>query len=369
MSYLSLSFPLSHIFHSRRVFPPVVSSMENPSANRLLTYARHHKLAEDCTAKSTLTLVDETCEPQPLLPPRDDLKIPNPEERMKKVYHDFYMSVLEQPLRAKAEDITSLREAMHPKPSSGNVWRGVLPPLKTSDLAPAPFLNTFNEDEGIPLSTGFVPWRSVSQVGSPGDDDDDEEEEVEEQQEYEPEGDELEEGEEDEEEDEDLIPGTVLPPNSMPNPIIPQAMMQSFVDSHGQAIPTELILNPVLTQIDSVRPTDAPSGQRVTLTPTMPAIPEMIDLRALIAEHNNWRARMEASDEALQRSIEHLEAMTGEAPGSLGLANVYNNPDSGGLYTPPPMNAQVCAVSLVSEVKCAYSNRMYLKVRWAIPSI
>lgn len=324
----------------------IVFIMADSSDSLLLAYARCHGLAEDPTALPTCHLAGKACEPQPLIPTRVGLVIPTPEKRMKEVHDAFCKSVLEEPLRGKAEDVPCLREALMPKPAMGNVWRGLLPTLRTSDLAPVPLLNTFNEDEPGPASTYFLPWRSVSQIGSPARSrvPDEAEEEIEDDED---DWEDALEGEEDDDDDDDddeeaffYSPGVVLPIDTLPGPVMPQPTIENSYLHHGQPVPSNL-LYPV-RRIASVNPTTGPSGMPVSM------VPEMIEHQGLMPQSREWSTGMDETDRLLRESVEHLHNIMDVRRETLELANAHNNPWPAPVGLPFRMNPQVCTAPSIS---------------------
>jgi hypothetical protein len=66
---------------------------------------------------------------------------------MEEVNRIFCTGIMMGRLPAKSEDVETLRTALHPKPVKGNIWRGLLPVLKTTDLGPTPVLQTAEDEE------------------------------------------------------------------------------------------------------------------------------------------------------------------------------------------------------------------------------
>lgn len=136
--------------------------MESSTEPSLREYARFYGLSEDYSLEYPIKYADASCEPQPI-PPRAGLAAENPEQRMEKIKNAFCQSILEQRMPARAEDLAALQNALRPEPYNGNIWRPLLPVLKTSDLAPVPLLRTFDDNDNPPLETGFQPYRPASE--------------------------------------------------------------------------------------------------------------------------------------------------------------------------------------------------------------
>ena len=137
-------------------------TMETSEEPSMLAYARFYKLSEDYMLQSPISYADETCEPKPPIPPAEGLAAANPEERMKEVDRLFCTGIMMERLPAKPEHMAILQQSLQPKPVTGNVWHGLLPVLKTSDLGPEPVLRTAEDEEnGVLFPTGLQPQFST----------------------------------------------------------------------------------------------------------------------------------------------------------------------------------------------------------------
>lgn len=141
--------------------------MEGSNQPSLQEYARFYHLSEDYMLDFPTKYIDQFCEPRPPIPPRDGLPAANPEERMREVEHAFRSSILKDRLAGNPKDMEPLQRALCPEPYNGNIWRPLLPDLRTSDLAPVPVLSTLNESGSTSLMTGLLPDEPVSEIPVP----------------------------------------------------------------------------------------------------------------------------------------------------------------------------------------------------------
>jgi hypothetical protein len=112
----------------------------------MLEYARFHRLSEDYLHTPPIAHADWSREPSRPVPP-EGLLPANPEKRMEEVDRIFCTGIMMERMPAKAEDMNTLSAALRPKLVKGNIWRGLLPVLKTSDLGPVPVLQTAEDEE------------------------------------------------------------------------------------------------------------------------------------------------------------------------------------------------------------------------------
>ncbi|KAJ5965113.1 uncharacterized protein N7479_004989 [Penicillium vulpinum] len=120
----------------------------------LLEYARFYNIAEESTRYCPVNYVDETCEPTTPTPPVEGLDPENPKERLKEVERRFCNGLIMERLAIQPEDIEFLSGCLKIKPIEGNIWRGILPEVTTSDLKGEPYLLTA-EDERLVNSSDF----------------------------------------------------------------------------------------------------------------------------------------------------------------------------------------------------------------------
>ncbi|KGO39353.1 hypothetical protein PEXP_044340 [Penicillium expansum] len=120
----------------------------------LLEYARFYNVAEDSARYCPINYADDTCEPVTPIPPVHGLHPENPEERLKEIDRRFCTELMMEKLPTKPEDMELLSGCLQLESVKGNLWRGILPEVKTSDSKGEPPLVT-TEDERIVASSGF----------------------------------------------------------------------------------------------------------------------------------------------------------------------------------------------------------------------
>ncbi|KAJ5423252.1 hypothetical protein N7491_008468 [Penicillium cf. griseofulvum] len=108
----------------------------------LLEYARFYNIAEDSTHYCPINYADDTCEPTFPTPPFKGLNPEHPEERLKEVDRRFCTELMMEKLETKSEDIELLSGCLQLQPFNGNIWRGILPEVTTSELKGEPLLFT-----------------------------------------------------------------------------------------------------------------------------------------------------------------------------------------------------------------------------------
>ncbi|KGO76362.1 hypothetical protein PITC_018020 [Penicillium italicum] len=120
----------------------------------LLEYARFYGIAEDSTQYRPINYADDTCEPIIPTPPVDGLDPENPGERLKEIDRRFCTDLMMEKLPTKPEDLELLSSCLQLESFKGNLWRGILPEVATSDAHGEPLLLT-TEDERMVASSGF----------------------------------------------------------------------------------------------------------------------------------------------------------------------------------------------------------------------
>ncbi|EKV15824.1 hypothetical protein Pdw03_6209 [Penicillium digitatum] len=120
----------------------------------LLEYARFYNIAADSTRYCPISFADDTCEPTTPIPPVDGLRPENPEERLKEIDQRFCTELMMEKLPTKPEDIELLSGCLQLESDQGNLWRGILPEVTTTDVKGEPLLLT-TEDERMVTSSEF----------------------------------------------------------------------------------------------------------------------------------------------------------------------------------------------------------------------
>ncbi|KAJ5178580.1 uncharacterized protein N7500_001279 [Penicillium coprophilum] len=120
----------------------------------LLEYARFYNIAEDSTRYCPSTYADETCELAIPTPPVEGLNPEHPEERLKEIDRRFCTELMMERLATKPEDMEFLSGCLQLQPFNGNIWRGILPEVTTSELKGEPLLLT-TQDERMFTSSEF----------------------------------------------------------------------------------------------------------------------------------------------------------------------------------------------------------------------
>ncbi|KAI2706360.1 hypothetical protein DTO006G1_718 [Penicillium roqueforti] len=120
----------------------------------LLEYARFYNVAEDYTKLCPIDYADETCELPIYVPIIEGLELENPEERLKEIDERFCTDLLMERLETKPEDLELLSGCLQLDSVKGNIWRGILPQVMTSDIKDEPILLT-TEDERMIASSEF----------------------------------------------------------------------------------------------------------------------------------------------------------------------------------------------------------------------
>jgi hypothetical protein len=120
----------------------------------LLEYARFHNVAEESTRYCPLNYADDSCEPKTPIPPVEGLEPEHPEERLKEVDKQFCTDLIMEKLETKPEDMEVLGGCLQLDSVKGNIWRGILPEVTTSDSKGETFLLTA-EDERMVTSSEF----------------------------------------------------------------------------------------------------------------------------------------------------------------------------------------------------------------------
>ncbi|KAJ5783152.1 hypothetical protein N7457_004926 [Penicillium paradoxum] len=121
---------------------------QNPT---LLEYARFYNIAEDSTRYCPLNYVDDTCEPTPPIPPILGLNREIPEERLREVDRRFCTELMLDKIPTKTSDMEFLRDCMNIDIENKNIWRGILPDVKTSDSTPERILFTLEQEKTLSL--------------------------------------------------------------------------------------------------------------------------------------------------------------------------------------------------------------------------
>lgn len=127
----------------------------------LFEYARFYNIAEDSSRYCPLNYADETCEPTPPIPPISGLHPERPEERLKEIDQRFCTGLMLDRIPTKSKDMDYLGDCLKTDSSNKNLWRGILPDVRTSDhntqrilltmedekmLSAPEFQTTFDED-------------------------------------------------------------------------------------------------------------------------------------------------------------------------------------------------------------------------------
>ncbi|OQE22729.1 hypothetical protein PENFLA_c012G01334 [Penicillium flavigenum] len=120
----------------------------------LLEYARFYNVAEESTRYCPLNYADDTCEPKTPIPPVEGLEPEHPGERLKEVDRQFCTDLMMEKLETKPEDMEVLSGCLQLDSVKGNIWRGILPEVTTSDSKGETFLLTA-EDERMVTSSEF----------------------------------------------------------------------------------------------------------------------------------------------------------------------------------------------------------------------
>ncbi|KAJ9485364.1 hypothetical protein VN97_g7988 [Penicillium thymicola] len=108
----------------------------------LLEYARFYNIAEESTRYCPINYADNTCEPTTPNPPVEGLNPEYPEERLKEVDRRFCTELMMEKLPIKPEDMDMLGSCLQLESVNGNIWRGILPQVTTSDAKGEPHLLT-----------------------------------------------------------------------------------------------------------------------------------------------------------------------------------------------------------------------------------
>ncbi|KAJ5604210.1 hypothetical protein N7537_007166 [Penicillium hordei] len=120
----------------------------------LLEYARFYNVAEESTRYCPTNYADNTCEPTTPIPPLEGLDPEHPEERLKEIDRRFCTELVMEKLPTKPEDMEMLGSCLQLEPVNGNIWRGILPQVSTSDVKGEPLLLT-TVDERMVTSSEF----------------------------------------------------------------------------------------------------------------------------------------------------------------------------------------------------------------------
>ncbi|KAJ5356960.1 hypothetical protein N7517_011569 [Penicillium concentricum] len=120
----------------------------------LLDYARFYNIAEESNRYCPINYVDDTCEPTIPTPPVEGLNPENPEDRLKEIDRRFCTDIMMERLATKPEDMKLLSGCLQLQPFNGNIWRGILPEVTTSELKSEPLLTT-TQDERMFASSEF----------------------------------------------------------------------------------------------------------------------------------------------------------------------------------------------------------------------
>lgn len=124
------------------------------NAPTLLEYARYYNVAEESTRYCPLNYADDTCEPKTPVPPVEGLQPEHPEERLKELDKQFCTDLMMEKLETNPEDMEVLSGCLQLDSVKGNIWRGILPEVTTSDSKGETFLLT-DEDERMVTSSEF----------------------------------------------------------------------------------------------------------------------------------------------------------------------------------------------------------------------
>lgn len=120
----------------------------------LLEYARFYNVAEESIRYCPINYADNTCEPTTPIPPVEGLDPEHPEERLKEVDRRFCTELMMEKLPTKPEDMEMLGSCLQLESVNGNIWRGILPQVTTSDVKGEPLLLT-TADERMVTSSEF----------------------------------------------------------------------------------------------------------------------------------------------------------------------------------------------------------------------
>ncbi|CAI7592983.1 unnamed protein product [Penicillium palitans] len=108
----------------------------------LLEYARFYNIAEESTRYCPINYADNTCEPTTPIPPVEGLDPEHPEERLKEIDRRFCTEIMMEKLPVRPEDMEMLGGCLQLDSVNGNLWRGILPQVTTSDVKHEPYLRT-----------------------------------------------------------------------------------------------------------------------------------------------------------------------------------------------------------------------------------
>ncbi|KAJ6183855.1 hypothetical protein N7519_005156 [Penicillium mononematosum] len=120
----------------------------------LLEYARFYNVAEESTRYCPLNYADDTCEPKTPVSPVEGLEPEYPGERLKEIDRQFRTDLMMEKLETKPEDMEMLSGCLQLDSVEGNIWRGILPEVTTSDSKGETFLLSA-EDERMVTSAEF----------------------------------------------------------------------------------------------------------------------------------------------------------------------------------------------------------------------
>lgn len=155
-----LSLAISHLH-------PFLCTMASNQPT-LLEYARFYNIAEDSTRYCPINYADNTCEPTTPNPPVEGLYPEHPEERLKEVDRRFCTQLLMEKLPVKSEDMDMLGSCLQLESVNGNIWRGILPQVTTSDAKGEPHLLTTAHETMLTSSEFHANFAQNPLSSSPG---------------------------------------------------------------------------------------------------------------------------------------------------------------------------------------------------------
>ncbi|KAJ5497485.1 hypothetical protein N7463_009472 [Penicillium fimorum] len=131
----------------------------------LLEYARFYNISEDSTRYCPINYADDTCEPTIPTPPVEGLNPEHPEDRLMEIDRRFCTELIMERLPTNPEDMELLSGCLQLQPLNGNIWRGILPEVTTSELRGEPLLLTAQDERMFASSefhTNFVQSPTLS---------------------------------------------------------------------------------------------------------------------------------------------------------------------------------------------------------------